>query len=547
MAREKPAPRGPFLSLLTPVWRNPKALARTARSVAQLKPAGAVEWLVASDDEAADDARVAVGGAGRVVSCPAGGDRAAHLVALIAQARTEWVAVVRSGDELEARTPAVLRAALDREPDVDVLYTDELVLRRGPVAGGGERPGWLGGSGVAEWDGADAGRSGPEGLARSDGGASGGKTWVRLAKPEWDVDLQRGLDVCGDLVVLRRAAVLKEGGPRGRFGPAAWFDLVLRLTERNGAYHIPEVLYRRRVARRLSGAAWTGRVAAVRDQLERLWIEADASRGPEPGLVQVDYRLPAGTAVSVIVPVDGWVATVWGGRRVDVRDQVRALLDGAGGADLEVVVVAGQETPEEALRELDALDERVRVVRPTDPDGGAADAGGTPGPHGRSSGAAAAWAAGLQAARGEIVILMGGGVLPVSRDFVARLAAPLVSDPGVGVTGCRLLDEDGTPAATVTGAEAIRIDGVSHEVTALDGACVVAKRALWERAAGGDVCQAAQCLGLRVLWLAEPVAYRLAPPAAVPAAPATPPAAPKRGRFAQHLHARLPRFGRRGR
>jgi hypothetical protein len=313
-------------------------------------------------------------------------------------------------------------------------------------------------------------------------------------------------------------------------------------------------LYRRRVSRPLGGAAWNGRVRAVRDQLERLWIEADASRGPEPGLVQVDYRLPAGTAVSAIVPVDGWAATVWGGRRVDVRDQVRALLDGAGGADLEVVAVAGPETPEEVLGELGALGDRVRLVRPADPDGGAADAGGTPGPHGRSSGAAAAWAAGLQAARGEIVILMGGGVLPGSRDFVARLAAPLVSDPGVGVTGCRLLGEDGTacpppggPSGVAAGAEAVRLDGVSHEVTALDGACVAAGRALWEHAASGDVCRAAQDLGLRVLWLAEPVAYRLAPPAAGPAAPVAPLATPKRGRFAQHLHARLPRFGRRGR
>jgi O-antigen biosynthesis protein len=141
-------------------------------------------------------------------------------------------------------------------------------------------------------------------------------------------------------------------------------------------------------------------------------------------------------------------------------------------------------------------------------------------------------------AHGDVVVLVNDDVQPRSERWLESLVAPL-SEPGVGLTGAKLLYEDGSiqhgghlhardakvprpklayryaPGDTVGPFNSLV---VNRETSGVTGACLAVTRETFERIGGlteglpanfndVDLSLKVQHIGLRVLWLAEPVLF----------------------------------------
>ncbi|HWK20788.1 MAG TPA: glycosyltransferase [Microbacteriaceae bacterium] len=313
----------------------------------------------------------------------------------LSSATGEFVTILRQGDLLTIDAFASVADAIEQNPSVDYLYSDEERLELGP------------------------------GLERRYTGVT--------RKPDWSPERLRSQFYCGSLSILRRTLATEVGGFDSRFDGVHDYDLVLRVTERARlARHIDRVLYRVVVdlaaAPRPEDAVNPDlRVEVVRAHLARSGIEARAVRGPRSDTVAIDRRLPAGARVSVIIPTNGSGGIVGGRRRVFVLNAVRSLLDRCGDIDLEIVLVWDTGMNPETISRLRRMaGSRLRLVEFTQPFNFSEKCN-----------------LGVLESSGEFVVMLNDDIELLSDDFIARLCAPLL-DPDVGMTGAMQLYEDGT-------------------------------------------------------------------------------------------------------
>ena len=136
--------------------------------------------------------------------------------------------------------------------------------------------------------------------------------------------------------------------------------------------------------------------------------------------------MPAGL-VSVVIPTRGSTGAVRGRSRVFVTEAVRSLLARAGPVDLEIVVVHDDVTPRRSWT--------ISGLWPvTD-----WSSSGTTGEFNFSR----KCNLGAMASHGRWLVMLNDDTELITRGFVQMLVAPLLED-GVGMTGARLLFEDGT-------------------------------------------------------------------------------------------------------
>jgi ADP-heptose:LPS heptosyltransferase len=222
-----------------------------------------------------------------------------------AQAYPHWQLVVACDDRLRA---AVTRLA-GREPD------DRVRVEAGAYAGASEaRNAALGrstGELFAPLDPGDVltpealfeivyrfNRSPDDGIVYSDEEAAG----YPVFKPDWSPRLLLGVNYVGRFWAARRQLLGDDEAFRDEFGPAAEYELLLRLTERaRSVGYVPAVLLSRPGA-----AEWTAEDAraAVQSALRRRGIDAAAEAGPVPNTLRVRHRLPAGRPL-VTVLIEG--------------------------------------------------------------------------------------------------------------------------------------------------------------------------------------------------------------------------------------------------
>jgi GT2 family glycosyltransferase len=392
----------------------------------------------------------------------------------LAEARGEYVMFLHDDEQLEPDAVRVLAGAAGQ--GADIVYAEEI---EGP-------------------DGRDV------------------ATGDRVPKPDWSPERLRHYDYLGSAVALRTDLVRAVGGLRPEAGTAAGYDLILRATEQaTGIVHVPTV-----VLRRGSAPAPTPEQcrSVVQDHLDRSGIAATARTGPD-GYLRLDRRLDPDRLVSIVIPTIGQVGEVDGAPRTYVVEAVRSALARTRHPSLEIVVVYDPPTPPETLVELrEVAGDRLVLLEYDKPFNFSEKCN-----------------LGVLASHGEVVVLLNDDTEVVSDRWLETLVAPL-DEPDVGLTGAKLLYEDGTiqhaghlyasgarPAhplhgyrywPDVTGPFGDLV--IDRECSGVTAACVALRRAVYEEIGGlselvpvnfndVDLSLKVRHSGRRVLWMADTV------------------------------------------
>jgi GT2 family glycosyltransferase len=323
---------------------------------------------------------------------PVGADRADTLNAALAGVSTEYVVLVDADGVLADGALDAIQTALERFPETDLLYGDSVDESGGSI----------------------------------------------LSRPIFSPIRLRGQDYLGPVRVCRTSQLRDLGGFRDGFDGAHLYDLALRLAASDAvALHVPEPLsiseqagelrIARRTDRPTRGTTFgEGHLRAVRDHLRSLGIDATVELQPD-GSLRLRYRVGGTPLVSLIIPTRGGSATIAGRERVLLTDAVRGILEKSTYQNLEVVVVADDDTPQAVIDELIAIaGDKLRLVRWTDPFNFSAKIN-----------------RGAVCASGEYLVPLNDDIELVTPDWI-EIMLGLAQQPGVGLVGTTLFFEDGT-------------------------------------------------------------------------------------------------------
>lgn len=320
----------PLISVLMPTWNTPGALLdSTIESVlAQVYP----HWELCIVDDGSDDAglpprlrrwaqrepRIRLVIEPRNAGISAASNRALEL------AQGEWVCFLDHDDELAPLALYHLAAEIDRDPALEMIYTDE--------------------------DKIDA----------------NGNRFQPHLKPAWNPELLEAQNYITHLVAYRRERVRALGGLRSVCDGSQDHDLALRLSagiEPRSIRHVPVILYHWRC---LPGSTALSRTEKSYPHQAGLRALRDHVAS-EPGVQVYDGRLPLTyrvtrplpepiPKVTVIVPTrDGYQ---------HLRRCVQSLMEKTKYANFELLIVDNQSQDTQTLEWLEQqrADPRIRVV-----------------------------------------------------------------------------------------------------------------------------------------------------------------------------------------
>jgi GT2 family glycosyltransferase len=422
-------------------------------------------------------------------------DAASLRGSFVASLRGSFVASLRAGDRLSERALYEIAVALNAFPDADVIYADE--------------------------DRIDA----------------AGRRHSPYFKPGWNIELMLGQNLIGGFGLYRRALLETIPGALNDLADERLrYDLALRVAAASEAArirHVPAVLYHAATpeapARSFADIGFDRTTGADAASAER-YLRAAGISGVRvtplaamPAWNEVRWPLPdPAPMVSLIVPT---------------RDKpellaccAAAMLHRTDYPHIELIIVDNGSTEPEALGLLGRLraDPRVKVL-----------------PFQGAFNYAAINNAAVREARGEIVVLINNDIDVIESGWLREMVS-LVVRPDVGAVGAKLLFGSGhiqhagvmlgvgvSPggAPGVAGHFGLSAEGddpgyfgqfvLTREVSAVTGACMALRRAVYE-AVGGldaehlpvsfndvDLCLRIRARDLRILWTPLAKLYHL--------------------------------------
>jgi len=293
----------PLVSILLPVYQTPPAILRRAIDsvIGQTYP----NWeLCIADDHsqsaevehvlqssAQKDSRIKI-----TFQAKNGGIAAASNAALDL-ASGEYVALLDHDDELAPDALYYAVDAINQQPEVDVLYSDEDKIDEA------------------------------------------GTRYDPFLKPDWSPDLLLSENYIAHFLVCRRDLISHVGGFRNGYDGSQDYDLILRLTEKTkNILHIPRILYHWRALATSTASVSTQKSyaekaaqRALQDHLERCGIEARVVPGLITGRWRVRYAIAKKPAVSIIIAA--------GGKLGVLTSNLKSLLGSTDYQNYEVVVI----------------------------------------------------------------------------------------------------------------------------------------------------------------------------------------------------------------
>lgn len=341
--------------------------------------------------------------------------------------------------------------------------------------------------------------------ADEDGLGEDGLPMGPVLKPDWSPELCLGWNYVGRPAAYRRALVEVAGGIHSVDHGDWEHDLLLRVTERTSRVaHVPEVL-----CHRYPGDGGKTGPAAVEAALQRRHVAAVVEPGPLPTTWRVRRQRPAHVLVSVVIPFRD--STTF------LRSCVESVLATAHDIELELLLVDNGSTEPETLTLLERLDTHRAVTVLSDP---------------RPFNWAALNNHAVRSSTGDVLLFLNDDVEVTSPTWIDALVAQALRDE-VGAVGARLLypTDQVQFAGTVLrlgGAAGHVLAGLpgdrpgylgmavlTRDVSAVTGACMATRRAVFDRLGGFDehlgvdcndvdYCLRARAAGWRVVY--EPMA-----------------------------------------
>jgi len=188
----------------------------------------------------------------------------------ISLAAGEFIGFLDHDDCLSAYALSEVVNALSKQPEADVLYSDEDKIS-------------------------------DEGKERS----------LPFFKPDWSPTLEEGVNYLTHFFVVRASIVQKVGKLREGFDGAQDYEFILRVTDHTqNVVHIPKILYHWRLA----DGSTSGPIAnksyadeagqrALKEHVKRQHINAEVLAIPElPTNYRLQYAVPKGAKASIIIP-----------------------------------------------------------------------------------------------------------------------------------------------------------------------------------------------------------------------------------------------------
>jgi O-antigen biosynthesis protein len=325
----------PLISVGMPVFNTPERYLRKALAsvVDQLYP----NWELCVADDASTAPHVAAVLAEyaardpriRIVSRSKNEGISAATNSAVDLATGEYVAFLDHDDVLSSHALYMIAREIARDPDLDVIYSDEDKISRR------------------------------------------GRRYDPHFKSDWNPDLFLGQNMISHLGVYRTSLVREVGGLRSEFDGSQDYDLALRIVERiepRRIRHIPHILYHWRAAAG-SAAKSAGEKPhaleaarrAVADHLRRRGIAANVAISPGTPFLQLRYPLDCEPSVSIIIPTKD---------RQDLLSRcVSGILERTRYQNLELLIVdnRSEEGATHAYLDEIAADPRVRVLHYDEP------------------------------------------------------------------------------------------------------------------------------------------------------------------------------------
>jgi len=387
----------------------------------------------------------------------------------------QFVTLLDCDDELSEHALYMVAAALDEDPDLDLIYSD------------GDR---------------------------IDGE---GRRFAPYFKPAWNPDLMLGQDLTQHLGVFRSDLVRSLGGFREQLEGAQHWDLALRveeLTDEACIRHIPHILCHARAVSPSNGREVQAEVPvrglqagvnALMDCCARRGTGARAE-AVDADRIHIVYPIPDPTPlVSIVVPTHNALPLL--------RVCLDGLFNNTGYPAMEIIVVNNRSDDPATLTYLDEMAEadRIRLLHYDAPFNYSAINNMA-----------------IRHASGELICLLNNDIEPIGSNWLTEMVGHALR-PEIGAVGAMLYYPDekiqhagvflnGFAAdhfykgsARGTGGDSGRARLVQN-VSAVTAACLVLRRAVWDEVGGldeerlavafndVDLCLKVQQRGYRNLW-----------------------------------------------
>lgn len=304
-------------------------------------------------------------------------------------------------------------------------------------------------------------------------------------KPDFNLDLLRSNNYICHFFTVRREIVEQVGGFRKEFDGAQDYDFIFRCTEEaRKILHIPEILYHWRTHKESTADnpaskmyAFEAGKRAIEAHLKRTGTEGEVSHTPDLGFYRVKYPVQGEPLVSIIIP------------NKDEKESLEACLNSIWEKttyrNYEIIVVENNSTSEEIFRYYKEISKKgVRLLRWK-----------------KEFNYSAINNFGAAHAKGEFLLFLNNDVTVITPDWLTELVG-LCQRKEVGAAGVKLLYPDNTiqHAGCVIGIGGIAghmfVDmpanrtGYLHkasllqDMSAVTAACMIAKKQVFDEVGG---------------------------------------------------------------
>jgi len=304
----------------------------------------------------------------------------------------DYLAMLDNDDELAPKALYEVAKAIQSNPEIDFLYTDEDKLD------------------------------------------DSGEFVDHFCKPDWSPDHLLSVMYLLHLLVVRKDLFYEVGGFRPEFSGAQDYDLALRLSTRaQSIHHVPKILYH---WRKIHGSAAelvdakpealdAGR-RALEDHLARNGIDGEVEFGQIEGTFRVRYRISEYPLASLCIMASNNRATVEGRGNIDLLENfVKSIVAKTDYPNYEIVVVDDGNLSDSTRHALSGMPYRLESF--TEPN--------TPFNFAKKANFA------FRQARGRNIVLLNDDMEVISEEWLSAMIE-FTQQPRVGVVGARLLFAD---------------------------------------------------------------------------------------------------------